>query len=58
MTLLIIVLWLLFGVVTVALVSLAARYMESRQLDMSEIVLVLLFWPYFLLALIVRINGD
>ena len=56
MLLLIIILWLLFGLVTVALVSLAAHYIENRQLDMPEIVLAFLLWPYFLVALIVRLN--
>ena len=56
MFLLIIILWLLFGLVTVALVSLAAHHIENRQLDMPEIVLAFLLWPYFLVALIVRLN--
>ena len=30
---------------------------ENRQLDMPEIVLAFLLWPYFLVALIIRLNS-
>jgi hypothetical protein len=46
------------GLITVALVSIATRYLENRPLDKLEIVLSLLLWPYFLIALIVHMNSD
>ncbi len=56
MSILIIFLYILFGLVTTALVSIAAHIMQENLLSMAEIVLTLLFWPYFLVALIVRLN--
>lgn len=57
MAALIISLYILFGVLTTALVSIAAQLMQEDLLSMAEIVLTLLFWPYFLVALIVRLNS-
>ena len=33
------------------------RQIENLRLDMPEIVLAFLLWPYFLLALIIRLNS-
>ncbi len=58
MTALLIGLYLVIGLITVVLMSLASRDIENRGLGMAEIVLALLFWPYFLVALSVRLNID
>ncbi len=50
--------YIVTGSITVALVSIAARYMEKRTLEVPEIALTLLLWPYFLIALIVRLNSK
>ncbi len=46
------------SLITTALVSMAARYIENRTLDRLELTLSFLFWPYFLVALIIRLNSD
>ncbi len=56
MVVLIIVLYIIFGLITTALVSLASSVTEQRMLSMAEIVLTLFFWPYFLVALIIHMN--
>ncbi len=56
MAALIIVLYIVFALVTVALVSLDAHATEDRALSMAEIVFVLFFWPYFLIATIIHLN--
>ncbi len=56
MAALIIVLYIVFALVTVALVSLDAHVTEDRALSMAEIVFVLFFWPYFLVATIIHLN--
>ncbi len=50
------VLYIVFGVMTVAIVSLVARTLETRVLSKFEIVFVLLFWWVFLPLSIVRMN--
>jgi hypothetical protein len=56
MVVLIIVVYVIFGLVTTGLVSLAASATEGRVLSPAEMVLTLLFWPYFLVALIIHLN--
>ncbi len=56
MAVLVITLYILFALVTVALVSLDAHATEDRALSMAEIVFVLIFWPYFLVATIIHLN--
>ncbi len=58
MAALIIVLYILFGLVTVGLVSLDARMTQGRPLSMAEIVIGLFFWPYFLVAVIIHLNNP
>ncbi len=56
MAVLIIVLYIIFALVTVALVSLDANATQEHTLSMAEIVLILIFWPYFLVATIIHLN--
>ncbi len=59
MAVLLIFLYIVFALITVALVSFDANTTQERTLSMAEIVLVLIFWPYFLIALIIHLNtGD
>ncbi len=48
--------WVTAGLLTTAVTSVAARYIEQRGLSLFEIFISFLFWPYFVLALIVRLN--
>ncbi len=56
MGILIVFLYILFGLVTTVLVSIVARVTQQSALTMMELVLTLFFWPYFLVAAIVHLN--
>ncbi len=58
MAVLIIILYIVFGLITTALVSFESIESQQHTLSVAEIGLILIFWPYFLVALIVHLNGD